>query len=345
MKILALDEISESVIARFQETASLSVVESASDKERSLDEVARLIAEHKPDVLVVGATPVTATILEAAPFIKMITCTRGNPVNVDAKYCSEHKIILSNTPGRNANSVAEYVIAMMINMLRCLPAAMERLKSGELCLSGHYEYLIRENENKKDVIWRHDQIPVIPYFEFMGSEIFGKCLGLVGFGAVGKLVAEKAIALGMNILLYDPYYTGKSMPGLTPVSLDKLASESDIISLHAKDTPETTSMINRTFFEKTRKGAYLLNTARGRLIDRNALLEALDLDILAGAAFDVYDYEPLAKDDPLITHPKILCTPHIAGASKDVVVQHSLMAFQSINAFISGSSTIPFRYV
>jgi D-3-phosphoglycerate dehydrogenase len=344
MKILALDDISESVIARFQTIASLSVVKRVSDKERSPDEVALLIAEYKPDILVVDATPVTAVTLEAAPFIKMITCTRGNPVNVDAQYCSEHKIVLSNTPGRNANSVAEYVIAMMINMLRCLPAAMERLKSGELCLSNRYEDLIRENENRNDVIWRHDRIPVVPYFEFMGSEIFGKCLGLMGFGAVGKLVAEKAIALGMNVLMYDPYYTGKIMPGLTPVSLDKLASESDIISLHAKDTRETTRMINRAFYEKVKKGAYLLNTARGRLIDRNALLEALDQGILAGAALDVYDYEPLAKDDPLITHPKILCTPHIAGASKDVVVQHSLMAFKSISAFIAGSSTIPFRY-
>jgi D-3-phosphoglycerate dehydrogenase len=345
MKILVLDEISESVITQLQAIASLIAVKAVDGKERNLDEVSRLIAEHKPDILVVDATPVNAAILEAAPFIKMITCTRGNPVNVDSKYCSEHNIILSNTPGRNANSVAEYVIGMMINMLRYLPAAMERLKSGELCLSGHCEDFIRENENKKDVIWRHDDIPVIPYFEFMGSEIFGKCLGLVGFGAVGKLVAEKAIALGMNVLVYDPYYTGTSTPGLTPVCLDKLASEADIISLHAKDTQETVKMINRTFYEKVKKGAYLLNTARGRLIDRNALLEALDQGILAGAALDVYDYEPLAKDDPLITHPKILCTPHIAGASKDVVLQHSLMAFKSIHAFISGSSGIPFRYI
>jgi D-3-phosphoglycerate dehydrogenase len=345
MKILILDEISESVIPRFQEISSLCVVEPVIGKERSIDEVARLIAEHKPDILVVDATPINSTILEAAPFIKMITCTRGNPVNVDSKYCAAHKIVLSNTPGRNANSVAEYVIAMMINMLRCLPAAMERLKSGELCLPGRYEDLIRKNETRKDVIWRHDDIPVIPYFEFMGSEIFGKCLGLVGFGAVGKLVAEKAMALGMNVLAYDPYYAGNVIPGLTLVSLDKLTSEADIISLHAKDTQETTGMINKAFYEKVKKGMYLINTARGRLIDRNALLEALEQGILAGVALDVYDYEPLARNDPLITHPKVLCTPHIAGASKDVVVQHSLMAFKSIHAFISGGSDIPFRYI
>jgi D-3-phosphoglycerate dehydrogenase len=345
MKILALDEISESVIARLQAIASLGVVAPANGKEWSPDEVALLVAEHKPDILVVDATPVNAALLEAAPFVKMIACTRGNPVNVDSKYCAEHKIVLSNTPGRNANSVAEYVIAMMINMLRSLPAAMERLKSGELCLPGRYEDLVREHENKQDVIWRHDRIPVVPYFEFMGSEIYGKCLGLVGFGAVGKLVADKAIALGMNVLVYDPYYAGKVMPGLKPVSLDTLASEADIISLHAKDTRETTKMINRAFYEKVKKGAYILNTARGRLLDRNALLEALDQGILSGAALDVYDYEPLAKDDPLIAHPKILCTPHIAGASKDVIVQHSLMAFASINAFVSGDSEIPFRCV
>jgi D-3-phosphoglycerate dehydrogenase len=135
------------------------------------------------------------------------------------------------------------------------------------------------------------------------------------------------------------------MPGLTLEPLDKVAAEADIISLHAKDTPETTGMINREFFAKVKKGVYFIYTARGRLLDRNALLDALNAGIVAGAALDGVDYEPLAKDDPLIGNPKVLCTPHIAGASRDVITQHSLMAFKSISAFVSGSSEVPFRYV
>jgi phosphoglycerate dehydrogenase-like enzyme len=104
-------------------------------------------------------------------------------------------------------------------------------------------------------------------------------------------------------------------------------------------------MINDAFLRKVKKGTYLLNTARGRLIDRYALLRALDSGILSGVALDVYDYEPLAADDPFIINPRILCTPHIAGASKDVITQHSLMAFKSVSAFVSGGSSIPFRYV
>ena len=345
MNILILDELSDSVIAQMQNIASVLALKSSEEKSRSSQEVIKLMVEYKPDIVIVDATPINAEIMGKAPWLKMVVCTRGNPVNVDSQYCREHGIMLSNTPGRNANSVAEFVIAMMINMLRNIPGAMERLKSGELCLPGHYENFIQKNRDSQDIIWRHDALAVIPYFEFMGGEIFGKCLGLVGLGIIGNLVAAKAAALGMNVVAYDPYFRGELAHNISLVSLETLAAQSDIISLHAKDTPETAGMINRSFFAKVRKGTWLVNTARGRLVNRNDLLCALDAGILAGAALDVYDYEPLAKDDPLMRNPGIYCTPHIAGASKDVVMQHSLMAYNSVNAFVSGAPIIPFRYV
>jgi D-3-phosphoglycerate dehydrogenase len=344
MNILILDEISDSVIQQLEAIASVTVIQPRDGGNHGIEETIALLTKNKADILIVDATPVSAGVLEAAPWIKMVVCTRGNPVNVDSAYCKAHNIILTHAPGRNANSVAEFAIAMMINMLRNIPAAMERLKTRELCLPGRCEDLILKNRDRKDIIWRDDKLPVTPYFEFTGAEIFQKRLGLVGLGIVGRLVAEKAGALGMEVTAYDPYFKGALPPGIELVSLDDVASGSDIISLHAKDTPETAGIINNGFLSKVKKGAYLLNTARGRLIDRKALLQALDSGVLAGASLDVYDYEPLAKDDPFIDHPRILCTPHIAGASKDVIVQHSLMAYKSVSAFISKSTDIPFRY-
>ena len=344
MNILILDEICDPVIQRFEAIASVTVIQPQNGGNHGIEETIALLTAYQADILIVDATPVSAGVMEAAPWIKMVVCTRGNPVNVDSAYCKAHNIILTHAPGRNANAVAEFTIAMMINLLRNIPAAMERLKNRELCLPGHCEDIALKNRDKQDVIWRSGSLPVIPYFEFMGGEIFQKRLGLAGLGIVGRLVAEKAGALGMDVIAYDPYFKGTLPPGVELAALDAVASRSDIISLHAKDTPETEGMINSAFWGRVKKGAYLLNTARGRLIDRKALLGALDSGVLAGAALDVYDYEPLAKDDPLIAHPRILCTPHIAGASKDVIVQHSLMAFQSVSAFISGSTGIPFRY-
>jgi D-3-phosphoglycerate dehydrogenase len=344
MKVLILGDFSASVIKKIEGFSEV-VVDMQTLKERHAGtELRSLLLEHQPDVLVVEVTHVTEELLKDTPFIKMVVCTRGNPVNVDSKYCAEHGIILTNTPGRNANAVAEFVLGLMINLVRRIPEAIARVKSGELVVSADFEESIRLGKSQKDVTWRHDQLPVIPYFELCGGELFGKCLGLVGFGAVGKLTAKKACALDMKVIAYDPYYSGPAPGDVQFCSLDELAANADIISLHAKDTPETEGMIGEDFLGKVKDGAYIINTARGRLINRAALLKALDSGKLAGAALDVFDYEPLCKEDPFLHNPKIICTPHIGGASRDVVIQHSLRAFESISAYAKGAAEIPFRH-
>jgi D-3-phosphoglycerate dehydrogenase len=343
MKVLILGEFSVSVIKKIEEFAEVAL-DVQPLEECTAERLRSLLLEHQPEILVVEVAPVTAEVLKDAPFIKMVVCTRGNPVNVDSKYCGEHGIILTNTPGRNANAVAEFVLGLMINLVRRIPEAIARVQSGELTVSANVEESIRLGRSKKDVTWRHDQLPVIPYFEFSGGELFGKCLGLVGFGAVGKLVAEKARGLDMKIIAYDPYYSGPVVRDAQFCGLDELAANADIISLHAKDTSETEGMIGEEFLKKTKNGAHIINTARGRLVNRAALLRALDNGKLAGAALDVFDYEPLCRDDPLLRHPKIICTPHIGGASRDVVIQHSLKAFESISAYAKGAAEIPFRH-
>jgi D-3-phosphoglycerate dehydrogenase len=344
MKVLFLGDFSDEVIKKIDSFAVTAVNAQDKNRDYTASEVLLLLLDHKPDVLVVDATPIMAEILKEASFIKMIVCTRGNPINVDSKYCSERGIILTNTPGRNANAVAEFVIGMMINLMRRLPEAIMRLQSGELAVSGSVEESINSGKDRKDITWRHEELSLIPYFEFSGGELSRKNLGLVGFGAVGKLVAEKALALGMKVSAYDPYLRKTPVSGVEFTNLDELAYSSDIISLHAKDTPETEGMIGAAFFAKIKNGAYLVNSARGKLVDRVAFFNALRDNKIAGAALDVFDYEPLCKDDPFLHHPKIICTPHIGGASRDVITQHSLKAFESIKAYAEGKEEIPFRY-
>jgi D-3-phosphoglycerate dehydrogenase len=344
MKILILCDFKEEIILKMQAFADITHKLPCSENDFSASEVINLLSKEQYEILVVDATPITREIIESSKSLKLIVCTRGNPVNVDSEHCVKKGIVLTNAPGRNANSVAEFVIGMMINLIRNLPQAISRLYSGELLIDGNVEDSIRAGKDIHDVIWRTDKLKVIPYFEFMGGELLQKNLGLIGFGAVGKLVAKKALAFDMNVLVYDPYYKGDPFPGIEFMDLGKLAEKADIISLHAKDTPDTMGMIGENFFSKVKNGAYMVNTARGRLVDRAALIAALNSGKLAGAALDVFDYEPLCKDDPLVKHPKIICTPHIGGASRDVITQHSLKAFESIQGYVKGEKNIPFRY-
>jgi D-3-phosphoglycerate dehydrogenase len=344
MKTLVLCSFSNEILQKMSSFLDITVKAPPEGRDFTLAEVISLLSEEKYEILVIDATPLPKEAIKSSGSLKMIVCTRGNPVNVDAAYCAGQGILLTNTPGRNANAVAEFVIGMMINLLRKIPQAIERLSKGELLVEGNVEDHILKGREIEDVIWRSTALQVIPYDEFMGSEVSQKKLGLIGLGAVGRLVAEKAAALGMQVMAHDPYVTGAVPAGLKLTDLDTLAESADIVSLHAKDTPETFGMIGDSFFRKMKKGGYLVNSARGRLVDRSALLAALDSGRLSGAALDVFDYEPLCKDDPLAHHPLIICTPHIGGASRDVVAQHSLKAFESIRAYVEGRKDIPFLF-
>ncbi len=292
-----------------------------------------------PEILIVEATTIDEQLLQFAKSLKLIHCTRGNPVNIDLKACKRRGILVGNSPARNANAVSEFTFGLMIDITRKISLANQKLHCGEFLSSESWKK--KRSEPVDDIIWNSPELLYIPYLEFQAPELAGKTLGLIGLGAIGRDIAYKARAFNMEVLAYDPYIKEFQSDFINLVSLDQLASQSDIVSIHAKETPETTHMINREFITKMKSQSFLINTSRGKLIDRFALIEAIESAHLAGAALDVFDYEPLSKDDPLLTYDNILLTPHIGGASRDVVRHHSDATLKNIRSYFEGEK-LPF---
>jgi len=237
------------------------------------------------DALIVrSATKVTEELLSHAPKLKLVARAGVGLDNVDAKACQARGIKVVNTPGASTNSVAELALAMMFAICRKLPKADSSMK-GKLWL-------------KK---------------ELTGTEIMGKTLGIVGLGRIGASLAIKAQALGMIVLYYDPRQEGAAIG--KKVSLDELFASSDYISLHVPLTPETKGMIGTASIAKMKKNAVIVNTARGGLVDEEALYNALKEGRIGGAALDVYPAEPYSGK--LCELPNVVLTPHIAGSTKE----------------------------
>jgi len=296
------------------------------------------IKEIDPGILIVDATMIDQEVIDAAKSLRIIHCTRGNPVNIDSEYCRSKGILVGRSPARNANAVAEFTFGLMIVITRKIFQANRQLLDREFLCTDSWKNRITQPVD--DIIWNSPELPKIPYVEFQSYELAGKTLGLVGLGAIGRMIADKARAFDMKVVAYDPYIAQLETPDITLVDLEELASRSDIISLHAKETGETTNMINSRFFSNMKDGSYLINTSRGKLVDRNALMEALGTGKLAAAAIDVFDYEPLSKDDPLLDIENLFLTPHIGGASRDVVRHHSTATVKNIEAYCNGKPLV-----
>ncbi|WP_319532633.1 NAD(P)-dependent oxidoreductase [uncultured Cohaesibacter sp.] len=294
-----------------------------------------LMASHQPHILIVNSSPTTAKVLDASANLEMVICARGTPNNVDVEHCRQKGLLLCNTPSRNANAVAEFTIGLMFTTTRQIPQSMEAIKNRTVVLEGD-----PEEEGGKDVIWIQKDLPFIPYERYCSMELASATLGLVGLGFIGGLVAEKAKALGMDVLVYDPYQDKEALArkGYELVEFQELTANADVISLHAKETAETRHIIDAKAFAAMKPSAYLINTARGSLVDYAALMDALKSGRIAGAAVDVFPYEPLRTNDPIIDTPNLTMTPHIAGASRNVVKHHSRMVMQSIRDFENGET-------
>jgi len=237
------------------------------------------------DVLVVrSATKVTRELIEKGEKLKAVGRAGVGIDNIDVKACEEKGIKVINTPGASSNAVAEIVLGVTISMLRNVQKAYLQMKKGE---------------------WRKK--------ELVGKEISGKVLGIVGFGRIGHLIAEKADALGMKVIAYDP--RKKESDFVEFFSLDELYGKSDVITLHTILVPETKNMINSESISKMKEGAYIVNFARGELIDEDALYEACKKGKIAGAALDVYQSEPYKGK--LLELDNVYFTPHIGGSTKE----------------------------
>jgi D-3-phosphoglycerate dehydrogenase len=268
--------------------------------------VARAVAGH--DVLVVHGAPVSAEVLGAAP-LRLVCCARGGPVNVDVAAATRLGIPVVNTPGKNAEAVAELTIAFALLLIRAVPQARRHLLEG-----GGFAESVFEGR------------------EFFGAEAPSLTMGLVGLGHVGREVAWRARALGFTVLGYDP--VPPAYADVELVSMDELLARSDIISLHARLTPENGRMFARDRFARMRRGSYFINTAREGLVDEDALGQALERGHLRGAALDVLERTP--GRHPLLGLPNVFVTPHIGGATAETLARGAQRAVAAVTDLLAG---------
>lgn len=250
--------------------------------------------------------------------MNFIGVAKGTPATVDHEAIKEAGLVLSYTPGRNAVAVAEFNIGLMIAATRNLALSSTGLQRGEHL--GQVVEDVYQVPEVKNVIWgpldeNH------PYMDYgIGFELYGKTLGIVGYGAIGAEVAKRSIAFGMDVIAYDPYCPKERMEQdqVRSVELEEMLRTSDIISVHLPVLPSTRNLINREWFEKMKPTAYLINTARAAVIDQKDLVDALEKKVIRGAAIDVFWQEPIPANHPLLKMRNVTLTPHMAGLTTDV---------------------------
>ena len=271
-------------------------------------DIARAVAGQ--DVLIVHGAPVSSQVLDAAP-LRLVCCARGGPVNVDVAAATARGIPVVNTPGKNAEAVAELTIAFALLLIRAVPRASRHLLDG-----GGFSESVFDGK------------------EFFGREAASVTLGLVGFGRVGREVAPRARALGFTVIAYDPQVHDAAAAEL--VSLDVLLDRSDIVSLHARATAENRHMFSADLFARMRPGACFINTARESLVDEAALSAALAAGTLSGAALDVLERPAPGERQPLLDTPGVFVTPHIGGATEETLNRGARRAVAAVASLLAG---------
>lgn len=287
------------------------------------------------EILVVGYEGVTAELLDAAVDLEIIACPRGGPdANIDIKAATDRGIPVLYTPGRNADSVADFTIGLLIGVNRYIPHSHHLLHQGEY--TGNLQDDSVSGGSREDVTWGVGKNA--PYAVFKGVELRDKTIGIVGLGAIGRKVAKRARGFGMDIVAYDPYVDAEEMEeqDVKKVDLTTLCQMSNVVSVHTVVTDETRGLIGAEEFDAMRDDAYFVNTARASIADQDALIEALQDGRLAGAALDVFEEEPLPMDHNLFQLDNVVTTPHIAAATHDVIERHSEMIVTDLERLLSG---------
>lgn len=269
------------------------------------------LQELLPDVdgMIAGLDQIDAAALASAQKLKVVARYGVGYNNVDLEAARLHQVIVTNTPGANAKSVAELTITLILNLLRPVIPALQKTKAGE---------------------WPR----------FKGISLQGKTVGLVGCGAIGKETARKLAGFDCDILAYDIVEDKifASQQEVRYVPLEELLPESDIVSLHLPGIPETAGMVDEEFLGKMKPGSYLVNTARGELVDESALLNALEIGHLRGAALDVFQQEPPEASNPLLKMDQVIVTPHMGAHSDSATNAMGWMALSECLAVLQGET-------
>ena len=250
----------------------------------SAEDLLKIVGEY--DALIVrGRTKVTAAVFDAAANLKVVGRAGVGVDNIDLAAAKAHNVTVMNSPLATTVAVAELTLSLMLSLVREIPRADASMKAGK---------------------WLKK--------EFEGRELYGKTLGVLGFGRIGAAVAARAKAFEMKILAYDPLVPAAEIikRGGEPVSLDELLAKSDIITMHMPLTSDSRNLLNAAAFSKMKKGAFIVCAARGGVIDEEALLAALNEGQVSGAALDVFATEPPGQTD-LVAHPRVIDSPHIGA--------------------------------
>ena len=271
----------------------------------SEEEIIKIIPEYD-GMIVRSATKVTKNIMEAAKNLKVIGRAGAGVDNIDVQTAKEKNMIVMNTPGGNANATAEHAFALIMSLLRKTPYANETTHKGQ---------------------WEKKNIK--------GTELSKKTLGIVGFGNVGVRLSNLVKGFDMKILVNSKSLESRKSeyPHVENASFEDLISKCDIVSLHCKAAADGKPMLTKDHFKKMKPTSYIINAARGNIVDENDLNDALNEGLIAGAAVDVFSKEP-AKDNILFNNPKVIATPHIAASTTEASIVVAEMVANQISDFL-----------
>ena len=274
------------------------------------------LAQSRAEIFICESDIVTEQVLDGLQDLKMICVCRAGLNDIEVPAATRRGILVTNTPGRNAEGVAEMDVALMIMCSRFMTQG---------------EYALRHGQ------WDDDL-----YFRMRGPELVGKTVGMIGFGNVPRKLAALLSSFRVKLIAYDPYVKQETADAyhVQLVDFDTIFRESDIVSNHLPQTPETKGCINAEKFSLMKPTAYFLNTARAEAVDEEALIDALQTHKIAAAALDVYRQEPLPMDSPLLKLDNLTMMPHLCGASSDVVRNHSEMVSEDIGLYAAGKNPI-----
>jgi D-3-phosphoglycerate dehydrogenase / 2-oxoglutarate reductase len=279
-------------------------------REASGSELQMIDALRGVSICIAHHAPITERVIAASPALKLCIICRGGPVNVNVAAATAAGIAIGYTPGRNATATAEFTVASALAALRGIPAADAGIRAGEW--PGDYTY------------------------ESAGFELEGSVCGLVGYGAIGSKVARILRGFGAHVLVYDPYSAIPSQEGVEVTTLNDLLRRSRLVSLHARETPETCGLIGEEQIALMPRGSILVNCARGALLDYRALERALRSGHLFAAAADVFSDEPIPPGSSLLELPNLILTPHVAGGTRVAAEKAARIAAEEVARYVSG---------
>ncbi len=302
-KVLVSDELSIAAIAIFKQQGVEVVFEPGLGRDKSRLE---LMIPDYDGLAIRSATKVTEKLLAHAPKLKVVGRAGIGVDNVDIKAATARGVIVMNTPFGNSITTAEHAIAMMMALARQIPEADRSTQAGH---------------------WEKSR--------FLGVELFGKTLGVIGCGNIGGIVAERGIGLRMKVIAYDPFLSPERaiQIGVQKVELDDLLDRADVITLHTPLTVKTRNIIDARAIARMKPTARIINCARGGLIDERALLEALVSGRIGGAALDVFEEEP-PRSSPLFGAPNLICTPHLGAATGEAQENVALQIAEQMSAYL-----------